>query len=263
MKKWITLIIVSITVMTLTGCQSSATNQNGFFHNILVEPFVKAIHAIGTFLGGDFGLAIIVITLIIRLILLPLMLRTYKNQQLMKVKMDKLKPEMDTIQKKIKATKNAEEQRKLQQEMMGLYQKHGVNPLQMGCLPILIQMPVLFGLYYAIRGSHEIATHTFLWFNLGHPDIAMTIIAGIVYLAQSQVTLVGLPEAQKKQMKMIGLLSPVMIVFISLSSPAALPLYWTVGGLFLIGQTLLSKKYYQSHIPELKKEANKKVTLKK
>ena len=79
--------------------------------------------------------------------------KNYKNQQGMKEKMDKLKPEMDAIQQKLKAAKTKEEQMALQQEMMGLYEKYDVNPMNMGCLPVIIQMPVIMGLYYAIRYS--------------------------------------------------------------------------------------------------------------
>ncbi|WP_335870806.1 membrane protein insertase YidC [Bacillus sp. 2205SS5-2] len=248
------LILMLSSVFFLSGCQA-VQNEEGLFYNTFVFPFAKALHGIGTFLGGNFGLAIIIITLLIRLVLMPFMIKTYKTQQAMKGKMENLKPEMKEIQDKMKTTEDAEEKKRLQQDMMQLYQKHGVNPLNMGCLPVLIQMPILLGLYYAIRGSEEIASHTFLWFNLGQPDIAMAIIAGIIYFGQAKVTLVGLPEEQLKQMKMISYLSPVMILIFSFTAPSALPLYWTVGGIFLIGQTLISKKYFQSHPDKSKEEA--------
>lgn len=250
MKK-ISFIFVLL-LLTLTGCQS-ATTEGAFFHDYLVNPFSFLIHEIGTFLGGNFGVAIIVITLLIRLILLPFMLKTYKNQQDMKGKMALIKPEMSAIQKKIKETKDKEEQKKLQQELMMLYQKNGVNPLNMGCLPLLIQTPILIGLYYAIRSSSEIASHSFLWFNLGQPDHIMAIIAGVVYLVQSRVSLMNIPAEQQAQMKIMGLLSPVMIFIFSLNAPAALPLYWTVGGAFLILQTLIGKTLYHQQ-PALEKQ---------
>jgi YidC/Oxa1 family membrane protein insertase len=174
------------------------------------------------------------------------MLRQYKNQMVMKEKMDVLKPEMDALQKKMKAEKDPKKKQELQAETMKLYQKHGVNPLNMGCLPIVIQMPILTGFYYAIRGSQEIAHHQFLWFSLGHPDIALTIIAGLVYYFQFKVSQSNMPSAQQEQMKYMGLLSPLMIVMFSLKAPAALPLYWVVGGSFLILQTVISQRLYQS-----------------
>ena len=169
------------------------------------------------------------------------------------MKMDKLKPEMEEVQKRSKAAKTPEEQKKIQAEMMQLYQKHNVNPLNIGCLPIIIQMPLLMGLYYAIRSSHEIATHSFLWFNLGQSNLIMALIAGVVYLIQARVSLHTVPEAQRKQMQMFMYLSPIMITVFSLSAPPALPLYWAVGGGFLIMQTLIGRKFYQNH-PEIAAE---------
>lgn len=241
------LFMLSIITLLLSACQGqTGQNSDGIFHKYLVEPFASLIHGVATLFNDNFGIAIIVITLLIRLILMPLMLKQYKTQQNMKEKMDVLKPEMDAIQKKIKATKDQKEQQKLQQEMMGLYRKHGVNPLNMGCLPILLQMPILMGFYYAIRGSEEIATHSFLWFNLGHSDIWITAAAGIVYYIQFKVSQSNMPVQQQQQMKFMGLLSPIMIVFVSLNAPAALPLYWTVGGIFLTLQTMLGRKLYQA-----------------
>lgn len=244
-KNLFVFIVVMITAFVLSACSAQNSIGDVFFQNVLVHPFASAIHSIANLFNGSFGLSIILITLIIRLILLPLMLTQYKNQQHMKEKMDLLKPEMDAIQKKIKAAKDQKEQQKLQQEMFGLYKKHGVNPLSIGCLPMLIQMPILMGFYYAIRGSEEIATHSFLWFSLGQPDIWITAIAGIVYYVQFKVSMSNMPTQNQSQMKIMGLLSPLMIVMFSLNAPAALPLYWAVGGTFLIFQSILGKKLYK------------------
>lgn len=236
-------------VFLLSACSLTAQNgtKDGFFHHYFVSPFTELIHYVADLFNGSYGISIIVITLIIRLILMPFTLRMIKNQQQMKAKMDVLKPELTEIQKKLKETQDVAKKQQLQQQMVALYQKHGVNPLQMGCLPILLQMPVLTAFYFAIRGSTEIATHTFLWFNLGEADIWMTILAGVIYFIQFKVSQSGLPQAQQSQMKYIGLLSPLMIFIISLNVPAALPLYWSAGGLFLIGQTWLARKLYHHH----------------
>ena len=197
--------------------------------------------------GGSYGLAIIIITVMIRLVLMPFMLKNYKSQQTMKVKMDALRPEMEDIQKQLKEAKEKgvkEDQVKLQQEMMGLYSKHGVNPLNMGCLPLIIQMPIIMGLYFAILHSPEVKSHKFLWFNLGEPDMIMMLIAGAVYFVQARVSLWTMPETQKQQMKMFIYLSPIMIMFISFKAVSALPLYWAVGGFLLIIQTYLGRKLY-------------------
>lgn len=245
MKSNIKILLVLCSTLLLSACSADNGSNNGFFHTYLVSPFINALEIIASLFNGNYGLSIIVVTIIIRLILMPMMLKQTKKQQEMKVKMDMLKPELEVIQKKLKETKDQKEQQSLQQEMLGLYQKHNVNPLSIGCLPILIQMPVLMGFYYAISSSSEIATHSFLWFSLGQSDIWITAIAGIVYFLQYKVSSLNLPEDQRKQMKMMGLISPLMIVIVSLNAPAALPLYWSVGGLFLIFQTQLARVLYK------------------
>ena len=245
-KKIGLLSILVMATVVLSGC-SGVENKEGYFYSIFVYPFDFLLNFFGDLFSGSFGLAIIAITILIRLVLMPLMLRNYKNQQGMKVKMDAMKPEMDEIQKKIKATKDKEEQTKLQQEMMGLYRKHNVNPLNMGCLPMVIQMPIIMGLYFAILYSADVKSHQFLWYSLGSPDVIMTLIAGAVYFLQAKVSLWTVPEQQKQQMKMFVYISPIMIMFVSFTSMSALPLYWTVGGLLLIFQTYLGRKFYSNH----------------
>jgi YidC/Oxa1 family membrane protein insertase len=250
-------IIISMLVLStllLSACTAQAPNGKssgfgGFFHQYLVNPFSISIHSVAEFFNGNYGLAIIIVTLVIRLALMPLMLKQYKNQMAMKEKMDGLKPELDVIQQKIKIEKDPKKKQELQAEMMGLYKKHDVNPLNMGCLPMLIQMPILTGFYYAIRGSTEIQTHEFLWFSLGHSDIIITLLAGVIYYFQFKVSQSNMPTAQQAQMKYMGLMSPVMIIMFSMKAPAALPLYWVVGGLFLIIQTKISHSLYQSKKP--------------
>jgi YidC/Oxa1 family membrane protein insertase len=240
----ILLLLITFSTILLSACSATDGKSDGFFHTYFVEPFIISIHFLAELFNGSYGLSIIFVTLIIRLALMPLMIKQYKKQMDMKGKMDLLKPEMDEIQQKIKVEKDPKKKAELQQEMMALYQKHGVNPLNMGCLPLLIQMPILTGFYYAIRSSEEIATHRFLWFSLGHPDIVITILAGLIYFLQFKVSQSSMPVQQQQQMKYMGLLSPIMIVMFSMSAPAALPLYWAVGGLFLILQTALSRKLY-------------------
>jgi len=244
MKYIVLAILLTFASLILSACSSGSVKSGGFFDTYFVEPFTSLLVWTSHLFNDNYGIGIIVVTLLVRLILLPLMLKQYKTQAAMKEKMDLLKPEMDELQKKIKGTKDPNELQKLQAEMMGLYSKHGVNPLNMGCLPLIIQMPILMAFYYAIRNSEEIASHSFLWFSLGETDIWITALAGIVYYFQFKVSMFTMPEQQKQQMKFMGLLSPIMIVIFSLSAPAALPLYWVVGGIFLIFQTYLGRKLY-------------------
>lgn len=250
--KW--FLTLPLLLAILTGCQA-VENEEGFFYSTFVKPMDLTLDFLGNELfNGSYGLAIIAITLMIRFILLPFMLRTYKSQSMMKVKMDIVRPMMEDIQARMKTAQTQEEKLAIQNEMMTLYREHNINPLNMGCLPMLIQMPIIMGLYFAILYSEDVKTHTFLWFDLGTPDILMTAIAGIVYFIQAKVSMWTVAESQQAQMKWMMYFSPIMIVIISFSSMAALPLYWSVSGLFLIIQTIIGRKYFTYKPEEVKQE---------
>lgn len=252
-KKWLMAGMIGL-VLLLAGCDySQEENRDGFFFNTFVQPMDNFLHFLGDNLGNNYGLAIIVITLIVRLIIFPFMMRTYKNQMMMREKMKIVKPEMEEIQKKVKVATTQEEKMEAQQEMMALYKKHGINPLNMGCLPILLQMPVIMALFFSLRYPSEggITEYPhFLWMNLTQTDIWMTAIAGIVYFVQAYVSMQYVPSEQRQQMKLFMYISPLMIIWISFISPAALPLYWAVGGIFLVFQTIAGNKFYKKKVHE-------------
>lgn len=252
-KKWLMAGMVGL-VLLLAGCDySQEENRDGFFFNTFVQPMDNFLHFLGDNLG-NYGLAIVVLTLIVRLIIFPFMMRTYKNQMMMREKMKIVKPEMEEIQKRVKVATTQEEKMAAQQEMMGLYKKHGINPLNMGCLPIILQMPVIMALFFALRYPSEggiTEDPHFLWMDLTQTgDIWMVAIAGIVYFVQAYVSMQFVPEEQRKQMQLFMYISPIMIIWISIISPAALPLYWAVGGIFLIFQTIIGNKFYKKKVHE-------------
>lgn len=249
------LFVIGVLIMsTIIGGEHAFAASNssidsstpGFFNHYIVYPFSVVLKTVASWFQGNYGLSIVFVTLMLRLVLMPIMLKQSKSQMILKDKMANIQPEMKVIQEKLKKTTSAEEKAKLQQELMLVYKKHNMNPLASlgGCLPVLLQMPILMGFYYAIRSTPEMATHSFLWFDLGQPDIFLAVLAAVVYLLQFKISLTGLPEEQKKQMAIVGYLSPFMMGFFSLTAPAALPLYWVVGGCFLMVQTYISKKLY-------------------
>lgn len=253
-KKYTFVIFVLLMTLLISGCSGHIdtpidAQTTGWFNHYFVYPFSLLIKQLATWLNGSYGLSIIVITLTIRLILLPTMLKQTKSNLLMQDKMKVIKPELDALKEKYKDKQTREDQMQMQQDMMKIYQKHNFNPFSAvsGCLPLLIQTPVLIAFYYAIRRTPEIAAQSFLWFDLGQTDILLTAIAVLIYFIQSRVSLIGLDEQQRKQFAIMGILSPIMIGVISLNAPAALPLYWAVGGLFIIIQTLISKRIFLQH----------------
>ncbi|MBM7563894.1 membrane protein insertase YidC [Paenibacillus sacheonensis] len=216
--------------------------QIGVFHHYIVSPFSWLIDHFAGWFDGSFGLALIAITVLVRLALMPFMINQYKKQQTMRVKLAAMQPEMEAIKLKHAASKDPDKQRKQTEETMALYGKHGYNPLAIGCLPMLLQIPILSGLYYAIRSNPEMAHHTFLWFQLGSSDLVMPFLAAAVYLVQAIVARSSQPS--QKGMGWIIYLSPIMMGAFSFTAPAALPLYWCVGGLIMILQTLIAKRLY-------------------
>lgn len=242
-KKVLLSFMLVLSVFLLSGCAAAST-EGHWFHDYFVFPFTWLLESIGEFFNGNYGLSIIIITILVRTLLLPFALNAAKKQKVMREKMEVMKPELEEIQKKIKAAKTKEEQSKAQQEMMLLYQKHNFNPFAMGCLPMLLQIPIWMGLYYSISISDKIAGHTFLWFPLDSSDMVMAVIAAIMYYLQFKVSMLNMAPEQAQQMKIMGLLSPVMILIASMTMPSALAVYWTMSGLYLIGQTYLTKKLY-------------------
>lgn len=242
MKKSINVLIIVFSILLLGGC-SATGEQSGIFFDIFVHPMTWSIHELGSLFGGSYGLAVVVITVLIRLLLLPLMMKSYRNQRGTKSRMKKVQPQLDALKAKAETAKTPEEQKKIQMEMMEIYKKNKL--FSIGCLPTVVQMPIVMGLYFAIRTSQDTANEMFLWFNLGTPDLIITLLAGVVYFIQARASTADMSGPQKQQMQMMAYLSPLMIVFFSFSAPAVFPLYWAVGGLFLIVQTWLARKLYR------------------
>lgn len=248
MKKriWLLMGLVGLVVL-LTGCteinQPITKESEGFWNEYIVYPLSWLITYFATLLGNDYGLSIIIVTLLIRFAILPLMIKQTKNTKAMQA----LQPEMKALREKY-SSKDQKTQQKLQQETMGLFQKHGVNPLA-GCFPLLVQMPILIGFFHAITRTREIAEHNFLWFDLGDKDpyFILPVVAGITTFIQQKIMMAGMEN--NPQMTMMLYIMPVMIVVFAFNFPSALSLYWVVGNLFMIAQTYFIKG------PELRKTA--------
>jgi YidC/Oxa1 family membrane protein insertase len=240
LKRRILFISLIGLLLALTGCtqtnQPITAESEGFWNQYIVYPLSWLITYVANLFNENYGLSIIIVTILIRLAILPLMIKQTQNSKAMQA----LQPELQALREKY-SSKDQKTQQKLQQETMALFQKHGVNPLA-GCFPILIQMPILIGFYHAIMRTQEIANHNFLWFDLGKPDpfYILPIVAGITTFIQQKIMMAG-TENQNPQMAMMLWIMPVMIVIFAINFPAALSLYWVVGNIFMIIQTILIK----------------------
>ncbi|MDQ6420118.1 membrane protein insertase YidC [Paenibacillus sp. LHD-117] len=244
---FLTILIVGL--FAITGCGNATGTIDGdtpgVFNHYVIYPLSQFITWIAGLFQDNYGIAIMAITVIIRLALFPLMLRQYKSQMTMKGKMAALQPELKTLEAKFKDKKDADSLAKKQQETLALYQKHNVNPLAIGCLPMLIQMPILMGLYSAIRMTPELSTHSFLWFKLGEPDLLLPIIAAVVYFIQFKVSQIGSDNDKAKQLAALGYISPILMGVFAMFAPAAISLYWVTGGAFMIAQSFLLGKLFK------------------
>ena len=201
---------------------------------------------------GAFGVAIIVLTIIIRLAMAPLQQFQLVTQRKTMVEQRKLAPEVGDLRKKFK-----KDPQKLNAEMMKLYQEHGVNPLGglVGCLPLIVQIPILTALYYVLtdfaRSNHVAAHFLFIgnlnqspmqhhWFSgvpIPSPEyLVFPVLAAITTLVQSRMLMMPPPvnptdqEQQTAQMQRTMVwLSPLMIGYFALNVTAGLGLYWFIG----------------------------------
>jgi len=200
----------------------------------------------------DYGIAIIIFTLIVRGALFPLYASQIKGQ----LKMAEIQPKMQAIQKKYAGDREA-----LGREMQKLYKEEQYNPM-MGCLPLLIQMPILMGLFYMLRNpglyvdsaSIIIASHESFWWiqDLSQPDQwALPVITGVTTFLSMSMTgmMTGNPggggdmaATMGPMMKMMRVFMPVFIVVMARQMPSGLAIYWMIGNLFTVGQTWLLKR---------------------
>lgn len=247
MKKAYFYIFLILIPITLMGCSKLDIKSTNDFLQLIVVPVEQVIHFLAENFHGSYGWAIITITCIIRLLLMPFMLNNVKKQKIMQKRMVQIKPEIDSLQEKIQTTDDVEKKMAYQKEMFNLYKNNNMSITNIGCLPLIIQTPLLMGLYYEIRYDHSIGLQPFLWFNLGTSDLILTAIACLLYYLQFQFSFKDMEESKKKQLKFMGFFSPVMIGIVSLNSASALSLYWSTSALLLIVQQFISTKLYPAN----------------
>lgn len=197
---------------------------------------------------GNFGLIIIILVIVLRIILLPLSYRSYLSMAKMKV----LKPELDEIKEKF-----GEDMTKVQQEQMKLYQQAGVNPLS-GCIPLVLQMPILFAMFYLFPNSIELRQQSFLWAeDLSTYDSILNLpfmiplygdhvslftllmtVSTLVYTWQNnQISSVQGP------MKSMSYMMPIIFLFVLNSFPAGLSYYYFITNLITFAQQAIIKRF--------------------
>jgi len=172
-------------------------------------------------LTGNYGWAIVALTLVVRVVILPLTVYQMKSMK----RMQEVQPLMKQLQEKYKG-----EPEKLNQEMMKLYKEQKVNPFA-GCLPLLIQMPFLYAIFAVLTAIH-LQDALFLGINLDVPSIPLAILTVVSMFAQSWLSGAGNDPNQK----MMVYLMPLIFGYITFTMKAGVVLYWVVSTIFGIVQ---------------------------
>jgi YidC/Oxa1 family membrane protein insertase len=220
------------------------------FHSFVYQPIFNAlIFLYNVIPGHDLGVAIILLTIVIRVILYPLAQKQIESQK----KMQELQPEIKRLQEKYKSDKE-----KQGRELMNLYKEKKVNPAS-GCLPLVVQIIFIIALYRALVAGinfseckdiysfitcpDKIGTVFLGILDLAKPSIALAVLAAGAQFIQTKMMMGTMPsssndkadfaQTMNKQMLYLG---PLLTLFIGGRFPAGLPLYWLVMTLFMIGQ---------------------------
>lgn len=256
-KKALALFGALSLVLVLSACSTDPVNSQstGFWDHYIIWNFVRAIKALSNLFGGSYGWGIIIFTIIVRIIILPLMFYQIKSSR----KTMDLQPQLKELQAKY-PDRDQDSMRAMQEEQKKLYAEAGVNPVA-GCLPLLVQMPVLLALYQAIFRSQELKTGTFMWMQLGDKDpyFILPVLAAIFTFATSKLSMMSQPDTGQKGMTAAMTYGmPLMIFITALNVPAALSLYWVITNAFSVGQTLLINNPFKINRERAEKEQAKK-----
>ena len=196
---------------------------------------------------SNYGISIIVLTFLLRLVFLPLTVKSMKSMKAVQYKMQKIKPQIDALKEKYKGDKSTQ-----QAEMMKLYSSNDINPLSSlgGCLPLLVQFPVFIALYFALLYSIDLRHSSFLWVaDLSQPehlfDVAgipfriLPVAMGVSWFLSQRLTPMTSPgsETMELQMKLMQFM-PIIFTVMFWGLPSGLILYWTVSNILSIGQQL-------------------------
>jgi YidC/Oxa1 family membrane protein insertase len=231
------------------------------YQEALFEPLFNLLVGITNILPNhNVGIAIIVVTLVVRLILLPSSLHQARQLQLNQTKLAALRADLKKIQEQHK-----NDQTKKAQATMELYRKAGINPLS-GCLPLVIQLPILIALYrvflvglgpdtwhhlYSFVSQPESLQLMFLTIDLAQPSVLLGVITGIAQFFQMRFATPkpftpsdsdDNAQMMASMQRNMAFIFPVMTVFIALRLPAALALYWVASTVFGLAQHYLIKR---------------------
>ena len=243
-----------VKIEKLPDCDEFKIND-GKYESLWTTFFIKPLSFIIIKIGElvkNYALAVILVSLAIRLIAFPITRKTALQSELMK----KAQPEIERIQKKYKDKQDQESMMKQNQELLAVYQKYNINPMS-GCLFSMLQLPLFIAFFEAIQRTPAIFEDVFLGLQLGTTP-AVGITSATFYMYAILVILIGTTtylsfkmnstgNMQDPSMKMMPYMMTGMIIFTSLFMPSALGIYWITTNVFTIIQNILVKRSKEAH----------------
>ena len=227
----------------------------GKYEGLWTSLFVKPLAWVLLFLGGivgNYGISVIIVSLIIRFIAYPITKKTIMQSEQMK----KAQPELNRLQKKYADKKDQESMMKQNQEMMAIYKKYNINPMS-GCLFAMIQLPIFIAFFEAVQRTPVIFEDKLLGLQLGTtPAVGITtatyysyiilivLIAVTTYLSFKVSTASNMDDPS---MKMMPYMMTIMIVVTAVFMPTGLGIYWVTSNLFTMGQNIILKRSKDKH----------------
>ena len=205
---------------------------------IVARPLLVGLHWIYNHIVRNYGWAIVLMTVLIKIVLLPLTHKSYVSMR----KMQDLNPKMQSIRDRYKGKMkdkqgrpNLEAQRKMNEEIMGLYKAEGVNPAG-GCLPMVVQLPILFAFYKMLTAAVELRNAPWIFWihdlSAADPIYLLPIVMSLTQFAQQRMTPMAGDPAQRKMF----MLMPFVMLYLFLFSPSGLVIYWLTNNVLTIIQ---------------------------
>jgi YidC/Oxa1 family membrane protein insertase len=232
-------------LLRLTQPQLDGLVDFGWF-SIVARPIFLGMHYIHDHWTHNFGWAIILLTILINIALFPVKLKQIRSGQ----EMQRVAPLMKSIQDKYKGYKmNDPRKQKMNQEMMKLYSEHHINPLS-GCLPLLVQMPFLYGFYRVLDLSIELRHAPWmLWIHdlsARDPYYILPVLMTVTMFLLQKMTPMTIADPAQQRMMMI---MPLFMGFMFINFASGLVLYWLTGNVVGIAQQLLMNRYMPKPAP--------------
>lgn len=216
--------------------------------SVFVKPLAWLIVNLGKIIGNQYGISIILVTILIKLILLPFSIKTLKQSE----NMQKAQPKINKIEKKYANKTDQESMMMKSSEMMAVYKEYKINPVS-GCLLGFIQIPLFFAFYEALYRLPLLFEGKFLCFHMGMTPLAgagkgeyyyliLPVLVGLVTYFSFKMNKGSISEEQKKQMGIMFNIMIVMIFITSFSMSTSIIIYWITNSLFTVIQNVIVKR---------------------